>query len=253
MLRMALRPRWIAALVLALLVAGVFAFLAQWQIGQAATNAIVQQRPTETVHQLGEMLSPGVATPQAATGQRFVGQGSFQADDTVIVPNRVRNPGDQSSGWWVVAHFETEQQIDLPVVIGWAATEEQANDAVASFDAEIVSGTAPTEITGRFQPSDAPEVPKGASQTVTSVAIGHLINIWQNVAPGGVYFGYLISEQAEVGLDLVSTPAPEQQAELNWLNVFYALEWVVFAGFAVFFWWRLVKDAVEREAEDSTD
>ena len=36
---------------------------------------------------------------------------------------------------------------------------------------------------------------------------------------------------------------------MNWLNVFYALEWVVFAGFAVFLWFRLVKDAVEREKD----
>jgi hypothetical protein len=36
---------------------------------------------------------------------------------------------------------------------------------------------------------------------------------------------------------------------LNWLNVFYAVEWVVFAGFAIFLWYRLVRDAVERERE----
>lgn len=33
---------------------------------------------------------------------------------------------------------------------------------------------------------------------------------------------------------------------MNWLNVFYALEWVVFAGFAVFLWWRLLADAHRR-------
>ena len=39
--------------------------------------------------------------------------------------------------------------------------------------------------------------------------------------------------------------------ELNWLNVFYAVEWVVFAGFAVFLWYRLVRDAVERERDEA--
>jgi hypothetical protein len=33
------------------------------------------------------------------------------------------------------------------------------------------------------------------------------------------------------------------------LNIFYAIEWVVFAGFAVFLWYRLVRDAWEREEE----
>lgn len=26
------------------------------------------------------------------------------------------------------------------------------------------------------------------------------------------------------------------------LNLFYAVEWVVFAGFAIFLWWRFVRD-----------
>ena len=34
---------------------------------------------------------------------------------------------------------------------------------------------------------------------------------------------------------------------LNLLNIFYAVEWVIFAGFAIFLWYRLVKDAWEEE------
>jgi len=33
--------------------------------------------------------------------------------------------------------------------------------------------------------------------------------------------------------------------------VFYAIEWVVFAGFAFFLWYRLVKDARQREIEEA--
>ena len=51
------------------------------------------------------------------------------------------------------------------------------------------------------------------------------------------------------GLDAISSPPPEQTSELNWLNVFYAVEWVVFAGFAIYLWYRLVRDAVERERD----
>lgn len=249
MWRMALRPRWIASLLFALGVAALFGFLAQWQIGQAATNAIVAERPTETVLSLTEELSTRVATSQTATGQRFEITGQFQANDTVIVPNRVRNAGDSTAGWWVVAHFVTDVETDIPVVIGWASSEDQARAAAATFDREIAAGQTPSTVTGRFLPSDAPGVPDGDPQTVTAVSVGHLINIWQNVAPGGAYFGYLISEQAEAGLDQVSTPAPQQQAELNLLNVFYAVEWILFAGFAVYFWWRLVRDAFERERD----
>jgi hypothetical protein len=33
-----------------------------------------------------------------------------------------------------------------------------------------------------------------------------------------------------------------QPETINWLSAFYFLEWLVFAGFAVFLWWRLVRD-----------
>ena len=31
------------------------------------------------------------------------------------------------------------------------------------------------------------------------------------------------------------------------------MEWVVFAGFALFIWWRLVKDDYRRDLEDALD
>lgn len=40
---------------------------------------------------------------------------------------------------------------------------------------------------------------------------------------------------------------------MNWLNLFYAAEWAVFAGFAFYFWYRLAKDAWEKEVEDLED
>jgi membrane protein implicated in regulation of membrane protease activity len=51
------------------------------------------------------------------------------------------------------------------------------------------------------------------------------------------------------GLVAIDSPPPIQQQTVNWLNIFYAAEWAIFAGFAVFFWYRLVKDAKEKEDE----
>jgi hypothetical protein len=36
----------------------------------------------------------------------------------------------------------------------------------------------------------------------------------------------------------------------NWLTAFYAVEWILFAGFAVFLWGRLVKDELIRETSE---
>ena len=45
-------------------------------------------------------------------------------------------------------------------------------------------------------------------------------------------------------------PPPQQ---VNWLNLFYSVEWIVFAGFALFIWWRMVKDDYRRDLEDELD
>ena len=46
-------------------------------------------------------------------------------------------------------------------------------------------------------------------------------------------------------------PQPPAQ-QVNWLNLFYSVEWVVFAGFALFIWWRLVKDDYRRDLEEDS-
>jgi hypothetical protein len=88
-------------------------------------------------------------------------------------------------------------------------------------------------------------------QAMTTVAVAHLINVWSDYDDRPVYFGYVTTTEPVAGLDAIVSPPPLQEAELNWLNVFYAVEWVVFAGFAVFLWFRLVKDAVQREREEA--
>ena len=50
---------------------------------------------------------------------------------------------------------------------------------------------------------------------------------------------------------MIDSPEPVVEVPLNWLNSFYALEWALFAGFAVFLWYRLVRDAWEREVEEA--
>jgi surfeit locus 1 family protein len=51
----------------------------------------------------------------------------------------------------------------------------------------------------------------------------------------------------------IDSPKPSSDVEVNLLNIFYAVEWVVFAGFAIFLWYRLVRDAWEREQDESAD
>ena len=74
-----------------------------------------------------------------------------------------------------------------------------------------------------------------------------LVNLWAE--PGPVYGGFIVLAEPYAGLDPIRAEAPVREATLNLLNVFYAIEWALFAGFAIYLWYRLVRDAVERERE----
>ncbi len=50
-------------------------------------------------------------------------------------------------------------------------------------------------------------------------------------------------------LEPVKIGTQKTSSQLNLLSAFYFLEWMLFAGFAVFLWWRLVQDERNRLAE----
>ena len=127
-----------------------------------------------------------------------------------------------------------------------ARVDDEAASAAGSEAAEV-------EVVGRFLPSEAPIAPDDEADpdSMQAVAVAHLINVWADYDDRPVYFGYVTQAEPVAGLEAITSPPPAVEAELNWLNVFYAVEWVVFAGFAVFVWYRLVRDAVEREREEA--
>jgi cytochrome oxidase assembly protein ShyY1 len=250
MVRMMLRPRWVLALLLALGIAAAFAALGQWQIERAVEQATVEVQPTEDVRPFEGLVEPDRATPQAATGQMVEVTGSFVAGDTVLVDGRLN---DGEPGTWVVAHLEVTDAPagGLPVALGWAADRADAEAALDRFDA--LAGPDEITLTGRFLPSEAPMLPEDDADphSMKTVAVAQLINLWADYDDRPVYFGYVTAAEPADGLVAISSPPPEQTVEVNWLNIFYAVEWAVFAGFAVYLWYRLVRDAVEREREEA--
>ena len=240
MWKVALRPRWIAALFLALAVAAGFALLSQWQLARSVSTGEVVERPTETVLPLSEIGSPQQAVRTASDGQRVSVDGDFVAGDFVTLSERYN---DGAAGYWVVGHLTTGDGAGVAIALGWSADE-----TVATSVAHGLGGGAAT-ISGRYVADEAPQdsdFQKGELSTVSTAA---LVNLWSEADAGGIYNGYVVSSDPPAGLEAISSPEPSVTVELNWLNVFYAAEWVIFAGFAVFLWWRLVRDVWERERE----
>lgn len=246
---MMLRPRWIGALIFALLLAAGFAWLGQWQLERAVESGKAVEAPTETVLPLAQVAGPSSPLRDVAVGQLVEFTGSFVPGDYQLLHGRLN---DGKSGWWVVGHATVEraggQPVALAVARGWAADEADAKAAVGRLAQQPAT---PQRIVGRILPDEQPEVPddKKNPTAMRTLGVGALYNLWTGVDGMPVYAAYVVERGAPDGLTQIDSPPPIAQTELNWLNIFYAAEWIIFAGFAVFLWYRLVKDAKLREDE----
>jgi surfeit locus 1 family protein len=259
-----LRPRWIGMLLLCLVVAGVFAWLGQWQLARAIQTNPVPPGATEDVRPIEDVTTPGAYLPEPLVGQRVSVAGSWIGEDFLVVESRFN---DGAEGYWVTGQLrlwdgtaafdEGDEPVSLAVAIGWAPTLEEAEDAASALESLVAEGepAAPIELTGRLVSDEGPALPpRGADpQTLTTMSSAALLGQWHDVEQLSVYRPYLVSDAASDGLTPISSPPPSEGSAVNWLNIFYAVEWAIFAGFAFYLWYRLARDAWEKEVEDLED
>jgi len=250
MWEIARRPRWIGGLVLALAIAAIFALLSQWQIARSVDEGAVLVRQTEVAVPLDQREQPQGPVTTRGAGQR-VSVVATLADDFLILPGRL-NAGKR--GYWIVGHLiQSNSGVSLATAIGWSPNAAAAARALEllSAHADVV---APKTFTGRYLPSEAPQEDDFEHGVHNAMSVAAFINQWK-IEPHGVYGGYLILDSdASIGLAhlaVIDSPPPSVEVQLNWLNVFYAIEWVVFAIFSVFLWFRLVRDTYQREQEEA--
>jgi cytochrome oxidase assembly protein ShyY1 len=256
----ALKPRWIAGFVFAIVISGVFVLLSQWQFGRSTQPEAPVNPATEQVQPLTETLEPGDFFHGTDADQMVSAQGTYDPAKQVLVPGRLH---DARTGYWVVSAFAVS---GAPALSGVAASPQTWIPVARGWVADPADAGAPPSgtigLTGRLLPSEAP-VPGTAAAPgqATAVSVAELINYWEVssypgfvAATAEVAGGVDVSPAAVQGkiLPLQIGPQPPAQ-KINWLNLFYSLEWVVFAGFALFIWWRLVKDDYHRDLEDALD
>ncbi|AXJ08212.1 SURF1 family protein [Arthrobacter sp. PM3] len=260
MLKTALKPRWIAGLVFAIAISGVFVLLSQWQFGRSTQTEAPVSTATEETRPLTSVLQPGQFFPGTAADQIVSATGSYDPQKQVLVPGRLN---DGAKGFWIVSAFAVK---DAPVLTGSGASPQTWIPVARGWVADPADAAAPPsgpiELTGRLLPSESPvaHTDPGPGRA-SAVSVAELINDW-NVSsyPGFVAArtelsgGTDVSPAAAGGAvkPLLIGPQPPAQ-QVNWLNLFYSVEWVVFAGFALFIWWRLVKDDYRRDLEDALD
>lgn len=236
-------------LLLCLIVAGVFAWLGQWQLGRAIDTSPQAPGATEQVRPLAEVVEPGRYLPEPLGGQKVETSGRWVAGDFIVVSSRF-NDGVQ--GYWVTGQLRVDERTSIAVAIGWAPDRKSADAAADRLEADADGGE--ITVSGRVISDEGPVLPTRADPLqLDRMSPAALLSRWHDVDQLDVYRPYLASTTASAGLVDISSPAPEEGSSVNWLNIFYAVEWAIFAGFAFYLWYRLAKDTWEREVEEFED
>lgn len=246
-LRTALRPRWLALLVLVLALASVFAALGSWQLDRARRPdpAATPAAPVP----IGQVLQPQQQVEAEALTAPVVATGTYEPARVRVVVDQER---DGRRGAWVVVPLVVEAAAGgagdaarLAVVLGWTPDPQPA--AVAAVAGALATG--PTDVVGRLQVSQPPSGPPDglAAGQVRSLSAADLVNDW---GPP-VYAGFLLAERAPSGL--LAVPPPPVDSGVQILNLSYAVQWWIFAAFAVFLWWRVVRDDHEGRYAEADD
>ena len=243
-----LRPRWIGLLMLCLVVAGVFSWLLQWQLSRALAPSPVEFGATEQIEPLDDVVAPGGYLDGPLVGQKVETEGTWDPDNFLVVSQR---SNDGEVGYWVTGRFVVDGA-SLATAIGWAPNLDAAAKAVSSLSAAATGET--VTLTGRVIGSEDPAVPPADNiDEIGAMSTAALLGHWD--VEGDVYRPFLVADDktggiTDAGLEKVASPAPAPESSVNLLNLFYAAEWAIFAGFSFYLWYRLAKDAWEREIEE---
>jgi surfeit locus 1 family protein len=245
-LRTALRPKWLGLLGVALLVVVAFVQLGRWQLGVAQDKALAEQLAAAKARQpvaLSTVLRPHEPFPGALSARPVTVTGRYAAAEQVLVPNRRL---DGREGSWVVTAFRTSEGAVLPVLRGFT-THPAAIAPAPEGDLVLAGGLAP----GESPAHDPTPLPSGQ---LASVDLSVLVNAW----PGELYNAFLFLQEeqpAAAGAPAPATdpaldrvPVPTGEVGVNWRNAAYAAQWWVFALFALWLWWRMVRDDHRKQA-----
>lgn len=250
-LRTALKPRWLGLFVVLVAILVSFTWLGLWQLDVAKDRGraeAVEQSAGRPVVGLTSVARPHEQFPADGSGQRVRATGSYAADGQVLVaPRRL----DGRTGWWVVAPFVVDTGGTLAVVRGFT-TDPAAVPPPPAGRFALVGSLAPGE-----SPAETPAPSGGAAAfpVLGSIDLAVLVNRWE----GDLFNAFVFAiEERPTGdapldaapLERVPPPTPGEGG-LSWRNAAYALQWWIFAAFAAYMWFRMVRDDADRDRREA--
>lgn len=239
-----------ALVVVAVLFALAFVGLGRWQ-WQVAHGTSVRIAPSAApAVPLESILLPRAAVPEADISQQVSVTGQYDASNQLVVPGRTVSglpvgPDDGPVGVWVLTPLQTDHNVVVPVVRGWAASP----DAVAAPPSGEVT------VTGRLYASEDSSLrsqngdvlPPGQIDIVSGAELvsrwsGDLINGFVTAAPG---------QPGTESLQPVTPALPPGNPGLHLRNAVYAVQWWCFAILLLYFVYRVLRDEARRDPGDA--
>lgn len=200
------------------------AWLGWWQLDR--TRAFDAPTSDPAPAPLTSLTTPAGSLPDVAAGRLVTVSGTFDPEQQFSVANRRGNP-------WLLTVLRVGGAGVL-VIRGQLATGAAVPPAPW--------GT--IELVGRLSPAEpsAGAVAAGSNQLAAVSPVDLLSRV-----PYPLYDGYLVLSSsvpaADPGLALVPSPAvPDTPPGYVWQHAGYVALWWAFGLFAVFFWYRLVRD-----------
>ena len=238
-----LRPGLLGLHALAVAAIAVCVVMGLWQLGVYDTRQEHERADQRTVPRVDLLGLWGADEPfDGRLDRRPVRvEGRFApAGEQVWVTGREL---DGRRGAWLVAPVRvTGADASLLVVRGWAPRADgfpAVPAGAVAFDAVLQ----PSE--GSGEPFDS------RTRSIGTLSIPAITNVIR----GDLYSGFAIGTSPSVRGELTAVEPPEP--DVSWTtglrNLAYALQWWVFAVFALFMWWRMSSEdvAIRRAAEEA--
>jgi cytochrome oxidase assembly protein ShyY1 len=231
-------PRHLAFHALTVLAVLVCLVAARWQ-WERAHRSEAEAVPDTPVVALAD-LDPTTAY----AGMRVGLVGTFDAAGEVLVAPRAR---EGQAGAWVLTPLQPSSPAGaaaVAVVRGWVPDGAPPAEPPAGPVSVVAVLVADSRQPGAGVAGDPPTMPVVDTGALAAHAGYPVRSGWFALqAP--------IPAATDQPQPLQVTELPGADVGLNWRNASYALQWIAFAGFVLFFWVRFRRDLVRSEQESS--
>ena len=224
-------------------------WLGKWQWDRA--HAIVQVELTDGQADFANLSPLRQYLPPSSVGVPTTVSGTWQPDGQLIFQNRTQNGSDlliesdqsaelkiadQAVGIWVLDVLTLTDGSSLGVVHSWLADEQE----VEQLSGEVT-------LSGVMQPSEL-ALTKTLINLPTYITTEEILKR----AASTVHDGYFVSSKPIIGVNAVSPMFTQpQEVELQWRNVIYTGNWIIFAIIISAMWWRIIRDELNQQVGKS--